>query len=196
MLHVPAVQPFCLLSIFYGVYTCVHVQLLSHIQLFLTSWIITLQAPLSMGFPRQEYWSGYPLTSPGNLSNPRIKPSSPALAGRLFTTGPLQKLMVWIHHILFTSSPVNEHYLLIASLGQLWIMWPSRFVYKSWCGQLPFFLESYPGVELNKGYNCVLNFIRHCASILQGGCRNIHSHWQGMSIHLSPYSCQHLLASI
>ena len=137
-----------------------------------------------------------PLTSPGNLSNPRIKPSSPALAGRLFTTGPLQKLMVWIHHILFISSPVNEHYLSIASLGQLWIMWPSRFVYTSWCGQLPFFLECYPGVELNEGYNCVLNFIRHCASILQGGCPNIHSHWQGMSIHLSPYSCQRLLASI
>ena len=42
---------------------------------------IALQAPLSIGFPRQEYWSGLPFPSPGNLPNPGIKPVSPALAG-------------------------------------------------------------------------------------------------------------------
>ena len=46
------------------------------------------QAPLSMGFSRQEYWSGLPLHSPGDLPNPGIKPASPALAGRFFTTEP------------------------------------------------------------------------------------------------------------
>ena len=49
-------------------------------------WAITHQAPLSMGFPRQEYWSGLPFPSPGDLPDPGIKPSSPALAGGLFTT--------------------------------------------------------------------------------------------------------------
>ncbi|ELR49492.1 hypothetical protein M91_06984, partial [Bos mutus] len=47
------------------------------------------QAPLSMRFSRQEYWSGLPFLSPGDLSNPGIKPvslMSPALAGRFFTT--------------------------------------------------------------------------------------------------------------
>ena len=46
------------------------------------------QAPLSMGVPRQEYWSGFPFPSPGDLPNPVIKPTSPvspALAGRFFT---------------------------------------------------------------------------------------------------------------
>ena len=47
------------------------------------------QAPLSMGFSRQEYWSGLPFSSPGDLPNPGIKPTSlmfPALAGGIFTT--------------------------------------------------------------------------------------------------------------
>jgi len=39
-----------------------------------------------MGFPRQEYWSGLPFFSPGDLPDPGIKPASPALAGRFFTT--------------------------------------------------------------------------------------------------------------
>ena len=43
-------------------------------------------------FPRQEYWSGLPFPPPGDLSNPEIKPVSPALAGRFFTTEPLGKL--------------------------------------------------------------------------------------------------------
>ena len=45
-------------------------------------------APLSMGFLRQEYWSGLPLPTPGGLPDPRIKPMSPALAGGFFTIMP------------------------------------------------------------------------------------------------------------
>jgi len=41
-----------------------------------------------MGFPRQEYWSGLPFPSPGDLPNPAIEPTSPALAGRFFITEP------------------------------------------------------------------------------------------------------------
>ena len=44
-----------------------------------TPWTIAHQAPLSMGFSRQEYWSGLPFPSPGDLANPGIKPRSPAL---------------------------------------------------------------------------------------------------------------------
>ena len=44
-----------------------------------TPWTVALQAPLSMGFFRQEYWSGLPCPSPGNLPNPGIEPVSPAL---------------------------------------------------------------------------------------------------------------------
>ena len=42
-------------------------------------WTVACKAPLSMGFPRQEYWSGLPFPSPGDLPNPGIKPRSPAL---------------------------------------------------------------------------------------------------------------------
>ena len=49
-------------------------------------WTTALQAPLSMGFPRQKYWSGLPFLSPGDLPDPGIKPTSPA--GRFFTTVP------------------------------------------------------------------------------------------------------------
>ena len=51
-----------------------------------TLWITACQAPLSMEFFRPEYWSGLPFPSPGDLPRPRIKPTSPALAGGLFTT--------------------------------------------------------------------------------------------------------------
>ena len=59
---------------------------LSHIQLFETLW--TVDAPPSMGFPRQEYWSGLPFPSPGNLPYPGIEPTSPvspACTGRFST---------------------------------------------------------------------------------------------------------------
>ena len=51
-------------------------------------WTVACQAPLSMGFSRQEYWSGLPFPPSGDLPDPGIKPGYPALAGRLFTTGP------------------------------------------------------------------------------------------------------------
>ena len=53
--------------------------MLSHIQLCVTPWTAAHQAPLSMGFPRQEYWDGLPFLPPGDLPNPGIEPESPAL---------------------------------------------------------------------------------------------------------------------
>ena len=55
------------------------VKLLSRVQLFGTPWTVAHQAPLSMGFSKQRYWSGLPFPSPGNLPNPRNEPGSPAL---------------------------------------------------------------------------------------------------------------------
>ena len=62
---------------------------LSHAQVFVTAWIVAHWAPLSMGFPRQEYWSGLPFPSLGDRPNPGTESVSPALAGRFFTTEPL-----------------------------------------------------------------------------------------------------------
>ena len=50
-----------------------------------TPWTLAYQAPLSMGFSRQEYWSGFPFPSPGDLPDPGIEPRSLALVGRLLT---------------------------------------------------------------------------------------------------------------
>ena len=64
----------CLLSVF------------SCVQLFVTLRTVTHQSPLSMGFSRQEYWSGLPCAPPEDLPNPEIEPASLALAGKFFTT--------------------------------------------------------------------------------------------------------------
>ena len=52
---------------------------LSRVQLFATPWTVAYQAPPSMGFSRQECWSGVPFPSPGDLPNPGIEPGSPAV---------------------------------------------------------------------------------------------------------------------
>ena len=52
---------------------------LGHVRLCTTPWTVALQAPLSMEFSRQEYWSGLPFPSPGHLPDPRIEPASSAL---------------------------------------------------------------------------------------------------------------------
>ena len=71
-----------------------HACLLSHVQLFVTLRTVAHQAPLSMGISRQEYWSGLPFPTLGDLSDPGIKPMSlvsPVLAGGFFTTEPHRK---------------------------------------------------------------------------------------------------------
>ena len=86
---------------FYSRNVCAH--LLSHVQLYAIPW--TVPHPLSVGFSRQEYWSGLPFPPPGDLPNVGFEPKSPALTGRFFTTEPPGKP---IKH-----SPIN---LLLAKL--------------------------------------------------------------------------------
>ena len=77
MKHLPKMLCGCVLTCF------------SHVQLFVTPWTVACQAPLSMGFSKQEYWSGLPCPPPGDLPNPGTEPESlmsPALAGGFFTT--------------------------------------------------------------------------------------------------------------
>ena len=52
-------------------------QLLCHMQLFVMLWTVASQAPLSMGLSQQEYWSGLPIPTPGDLPDPGIEPVSP-----------------------------------------------------------------------------------------------------------------------
>ena len=61
---------------------------LSCVQLFGIPWIVAYQPSLSMGFSRQEYWSGLPFPSPGDLPDPGIEPGSPALEADALTSKP------------------------------------------------------------------------------------------------------------
>ena len=67
---------------------CIHAKLLSCVQLFVTLWTVAHQAPLSMGFSRQEYWIGLPCPSPGDLPDSGIELGSPALQADFLPSEP------------------------------------------------------------------------------------------------------------
>ena len=120
---------------------------------FVTAWTIARQAPLSMGFSRQEYRSGLPFTSPGNLPSPGIKPrplTSPALAGRLLTTEPPRRPCIPAS----TGCPCTGRKTHAASPPVLWLardqLWP-----RGW-GQ--------PAVHTRAAYISQISF-RKCAYI-------------------------------
>ena len=74
-----------------NMYSCIEkvkVKSLSRVQLFATPWTVAYQAPLSMGFSRQQFWSGLPFPSPGDLPNSGIEPESPALQADALTSEP------------------------------------------------------------------------------------------------------------
>ena len=78
---------------------CARVRVLSPVQLFVTLWAVTYQAPLSMGFTRQEYWSRLPCPPQGDLPNPGIKPlslTSAALGSGLLTLNITKSKWYWI----------------------------------------------------------------------------------------------------
>ena len=68
------------------------VKSLSCVRLFATLWTVAYQAPPSMGFSRQEYWSGLPFPSPGDLPDPGIEPGSPAFRADAITSEPPDRL--------------------------------------------------------------------------------------------------------
>ena len=81
-------------------YICAYAQSLNSVLLFRTPWTIAHQAPLSMGLSLQEYWSGLPFPTPGDLPNPGMEPTSPVsptLAGGWI----LCHCATWEAHILY-----------------------------------------------------------------------------------------------
>ena len=90
-----------------------NVHMLSRVRFFATPWTVALQAPLSMGFSRREYWAGLPFPFPGDLPHPGIELTclkSPALAGRFFTTGTTWDLgLIWCKRLLNTHKLFPPH---------------------------------------------------------------------------------------
>ena len=77
---------------------CIHIHVLrhfSHVQLCVTLWTVTYQAPLSMGFSRQEYLSGLPFPSPGDLPDPGFEPGYSALRADFFTVWATKEAPKW-----------------------------------------------------------------------------------------------------
>ena len=91
------------------------VKSLSRVQLFATPWTVAYQASLSMGFPRQEYWSGLPFPSPGDLPDPGINPGSSALEADALTSEPPGKLSLSICHDCWN-----------------WLPWSLFFFFECW----------------------------------------------------------------
>ena len=90
--------------IFLTAHVCV-LSSFSHVWLFATPWTIAHQAPLSLGFSRQEYWNGLPCPPPGDLPDPGMEP---ALVGRFFTTSPPGKAQWEGLLLLFSGSIVSD----------------------------------------------------------------------------------------
>ena len=84
-------------------YMKVKVKSLSRARLLATPWTGAYEAPPSMGFSRQEYWSGLPLPSPGDLPDPGIKPGSPALEADTLTSEPPGKPLICVREWTLTS---------------------------------------------------------------------------------------------
>ena len=106
----------------------------SCVQLFVTLWTIAHQALLSVGFSRQEYWSGLPFPSPGDSPDPGIKPGSPALQADSLSFEPPGKPISYlkIHscHVLlqdnFLSQESNLHFLRLLNCRWILYHWPTR----------------------------------------------------------------------
>ena len=101
------------------------VKLLSLVQLFATPWTVVCQAPLSVGFPRQEYWSGLPFLSPRDLPDPGIEPWYPSLQSGCLTSEPPGKSDVKNKSKLFSREVVIIQARMVSDLNH-------RIVMRSW----------------------------------------------------------------
>ena len=86
----------------------IEVKLLSHVRIFATPWTVVYQAPPSMGFSRQGYWSGLPFPSPEDLPDPGMKPRSPALQAETLPSEPPGKYSS-LHHI-YSEGRYNQEF--------------------------------------------------------------------------------------
>ena len=76
---------------------------------FVYVWTVAHQAPMSMEFSRQEYWSGKPFPSPGDLPNPGTEPGSPTLQADSLPSEPPGKPCVCVYYIFFIHLPTDDH---------------------------------------------------------------------------------------
>ena len=81
---------------------------LSRVRLLTIPWTVAYQASLSMGFSRQEYWSGLPFPSPGDLPNPGTEPGSPSLEADALTSEPPGKIKSETNQLIVSQFPNRD----------------------------------------------------------------------------------------
>ena len=97
---------------------------LSRVRLFATLWTVAYQAPSSMGFSRQEYWSGLPFPPPGDLHDPGIEPGSPALQADALISEPPGKPVVHAnqqHPATWPSTPPSGSFVVKCLFGDTFL---------------------------------------------------------------------------
>ena len=108
------------------VHVCVYSVAQSHPTL-VTPWTVAHYAPLSMGFSREEYWSGLPFPSPGTLPDPGMEPVSPALADKFCTTEPpVKSIYMYIYASVSQHKKLHQNLLGMSiqnSNDQYWAEW-------------------------------------------------------------------------
>ena len=107
----------------------------SHVQLFVTPWTVAYQAPPSMEFSRQEYWSGVPFPSPGDIPKPGIETGSAALrteaiAGRHFTVWAVREAW-WFSE---ASLKIKQNFAKLSKFClhfKVWLLWINSVIYSN-----------------------------------------------------------------
>ena len=159
---------------------CVWVGVFYCVWLFVTPWTAAHQAPLSMGFHRQEYWSGLPFPSPGDLPDPGIKPTSldlPPLAGRSLSTAPPRKPQMCVFHHL------NNGLLKRQATTCLLPCYQASGLFQKWSWYLPQTFQSSP-----------FQRIAGCFHVSTSGAVCLYSSWfQGANFNTA---FQHCLQSL
>ena len=101
--------------------------MLSHVQLFVTPWTVACQAPLSMELSRQEYCSGLPFPSPGDLSNPEVELRSPALQVDYLLSQSPEKSCVYMYISIFVGQNGFRNLLLCLASLSCWLDIHARY---------------------------------------------------------------------
>ena len=134
------------------------------VQLFVTPWTVAHQASLSMKFSRQEYWSGLPFPSPGDLPDPGIEPRSPSLQADSLPSEPPGKFMNIKIKVVYD----QEHHTQVTGSGPEWPVWIfSPNLLSS--GDIP--------------VDILEEFYFSAASLLWGRTTMIHQHLNLLTIH-------------
>ena len=134
------------------------VKSLSYVWLFATLWTVGYKAPPSMGFSRQEYWSGLPHPSPGDLSNPGFKPRSPSLQADTLTSEPPGRPTPLGHHKASSWAPYA-----IQQLSTSWLF------YTWWCIRVNSTLPIHPLLFFPHGVYKIIFYVCICVPALQIG---------------------------